>query len=788
MPENHLKPNKEAFLWFGLLVRIIAAAFICFIPYLFLLFVYPVSIIYFLLAFIGIAGLATITRIIQYEKEEYIFLQNKIIRRSGSIFTDKETELLTTNITHVKHILPFIENKLFSTSTIRIEAAGAAGTELKFESIDKGSAMYEYMQNLMQHNGFKLTKKEEIQTESPHILGVIFEILKNTGAGVLLLFYLLSIGGEGLVEVVGFFESAPLLFALVSFFIICLLFAYNIFSFLDLHNRKYTLYNDVVMYEEGFLTKHYAFIPVENLADAATTQSVIDRIFGLYDVKLSCQGAGKEILFKNMKNGLVMEENIDKIIAEKTESQAKATKEKTETKATTSSKEEKATKKTKATKQTKITGNNFTASYKMELLRSVIPYLIAFPFCLIVFPLLFVWGIGLVTTIINTFATTFTIKKNSVQMQYDFIKRQNIEFTLDKVTAIIFQENFMDTWCNTCSIQFWSIGATQPILFKNIKKSSNLYQQMCAKAGMIDNKARYEVKPQFSIATMFKATLPLTALGIGICFVSLIALVFGLWPLIFLPILILLTYIPFIVWRTIWYQRALLQCFDSYIHYKKGIFFREYWYVRYSDIKGLATSKYPASTEGSIKFDIAGERMVQQGKQQQASFISNSFTVRYVPDLEIKNKLMDIILEDHPNASTIGMMEKNPASITQKEIMTVKQDAANSLSIVLGGSIILFPLILLLPITLPLMYWIVKVRSFSLEDKRIVIRSGIFYKRQKSILYGRIDHINMAQGMLNKMFKNGSIHVNTIGSSKREMSVWDIKQHKEFYKELKKHY
>lgn len=55
-------------------------------------------------------------------------------------------------------------------------------------------------------------------------------------------------------------------------------------------------------------------------------------------------------------------------------------------------------------------------------------------------------------------------------------------------------------------------------------------------------------------------------------------------------------------------------------------------------------------------------------------------------------------------------------------------------------------------------------------------------------MFNKINHINFDQGMLNKIFKNGNIEVNTTGSSKTELTIKNIHNFKEFYGVLKKYY
>ena len=64
----------------------------------------------------------------------------------------------------------------------------------------------------------------------------------------------------------------------------------------------------------------------------------------------------------------------------------------------------------------------------------------------------------------------------------------------------------------------------------------------------------------------------------------------------------------------------------------------------------------------------------------------------------------------------------------------------------------------------------------------------MLYKKQTSIVYSKIDHINSSQRFLNKIFKNGNITVNTTGSSRPEMVINNIHDYTEFFDLLKKKY
>ena len=82
----------------------------------------------------------------------------------------------------------------------------------------------------------------------------------------------------------------------------------------------------------------------------------------------------------------------------------------------------------------------------------------------------------------------------------------------------------------------------------------------------------------------------------------------------------------------------------------------------------------------------------------------------------------------------------------------------------------------------------VRAKTYFIQSYRVVKKSGVIYKSQKSVVFSKIDHINKGQGALNKLFKNGSVVINTTGSSRPELVLTNLPSFAEFYEELKKHY
>jgi len=777
MPQSYeLKPNRTAFVNYRFAVRFIYSLIFFLAVYFIINRFFPVSALYFVIVFILVELFSYYSLTVQYKKEKYIFLSNKIIRNGGGIFSDYEVELIVKNITHITMRLPFIENKLFKTGNISIESAGTGVAEVFLRNLDNPKQIYDYIEKLMRYNGFKLTKANLIQQEQPSSVGAFFEVFKNFISTIFIIFFIgVYIGGGGLIDLIT--NNLELVIPIAGL-VLFLLFVRSIFQFLDLKNRVYNLYSDTITYKEGFLSKNYSFIPIENLSDSTLTQTLVDKIFGLYDVRISCQGSQQEIHFKNMVNGPKLEQNIDNLISQTrslvgTEKQQKVQQAQVQKQA--------AYKARPLDVDTRI-----TAEYRMDRKRTLMPLLIVLPIFLILFPLMIVWIIFLVAQIIKMSATRYLVKSNSIEQRYNFISQKNIEFTNEKIMAVVFKESFIDKWFNTCSIHFWSIGSAENIKFTNIKKTPNLYESILAKYGIRTQNALYHMNSNFKISEMLKSTLFITILSVFILIGSLVGTI--IYNTLFLIPLLIITflYITVAIYKSIYYDRSKLTFYKDFIYFTRGIFFKDFYYTLYDNIKDITTVKYPFSKLGSIKFNVAGEHIVQQGKNQ--SMVSNHFKINYIDDIDTKNELIDIIFYQRPNAQQIIQIEQNIQSYSPKPILFSKPDIANSLTGLIIVSVIIFPLIALLPITIPLTIWWVKVKSYSIQPYRVVAKSGILYKKQVSILFNKIDHINYSQGMLNKIFKNGNISINTTGSSTSELIISNIHNFREFYDALKKYY
>lgn len=799
-----LKPDLRAFLFYKTIKSLILWLVVLFIIYFGINtfgayvdktggdgFRMQASVVWMLLA--AIIGLRYLMLSATYKKTKYFFYSNKIIQKGGGLFSDFEKELNLKNITHVEMMLPYIEGKLFGTGSIKVESAGSGTTEIFIKAIKRARDSYENIINLMKESGFKLTRQNLIQEERPHNLAIFFEVFRFFLGTIFFIFFIgidllfdndLDIDAGTVLAKYGSLLSWGIFLVLIGVLIYCVI------RFMDLKQRIYRLYEDAITYSEGFFNKHASIVPFENLADSAISQSFISKIFSLYDVKLSCQGSGKEILFKNMVNGEKLSENIDKLV-DKTKNLVEAGEKEKVQKKEVVAREEKRKAKIEADRE-------FRAEFKMNSFRTWLPVIIVSPILLIFFPVLIIAAIG---NAIRISCNRFQIKKDSAVHVFDFFSKKKTEFSFDKITGIVFKEGILDRWCNTCKTIFWSIGSGTNITFSNLKKDNDFKKNILKKKGVKPQKVLYGLKPKFSFLDMLKANIYLTfifaIITIALFFINPAAAIVALVGLAVLYALMGL-------YKNTYYKKSRLMFHEDYIHFSHGLFWKEDYFIFYNDIKDITTVQYPNSTLGTIRFNVAGETMVKT--QQGQSVRTNAFSIKYVDKIKNWDELIDIIFYFRPQAEKIKELENNPKLTSPEAVHSTKPILANGLlgavfgvvflDVVIGifclamqapgfvyGLVIILNIIILISVVAS-----IKAISYVLQPYRVYEKSGIIFKKQISVTYNKIDFINFSQGALNKMFNTGNITINTVGSSKPEIVIKNISDFKNFYDKLKQEY
>jgi len=803
-PRLELRPNKTAFVayrfWAGTFWTLVFFA----ILYLVSAAILPVSIWYFVAAFLVLRAVTYYSLAVQYRKTSYRFFGKKIIAKTGAILHDRETELVVRNITHVTMVKPFIENKLFGTGRILIELAGSAVVEGYLASVDKPETVYEIVKETMRENGFKLATKNLVQRERPSIVGVLFETI-----GILFVIIVFFLGFLGILIPLFLFLGPLFSFAVPGLVLLAVLGFLGI-RFMDLLKRIYYIYDDTIVYSEGFLTKVHSFIPIENLADSEVTQTLVDKIFGLYDVRISCQGASHEILFKNLVNGPKMEENVDALI-NKTSSLITARSGKEETKVL----EAKGLKIAPGKSARLALEESYTATLKMDMVRSIAPILlgilaliIALVLTAIIIPPLFValllFSISLapfavviafIGIAIKVGATTYFVKPKGMGEKFNFLNSRDVEFSNDKITGIVITRNFIDNWFGTFSARFWSIGATHDIYFANIKETQGLANKLLSKFGIAEQQPIYSTGSKFGLGAFAKSVLPLTVLlPVAIAVAFFFATELALYLVVGLAFLITVV----VMYLNFFYKTSRLSLSKDFVHFSQGIFFKSYYYALYNNIKDITTIRLPFSSLGTIVFNVAGESFVQAGKNK--ALVSHHFKMDFVPAIPTKDELIDLVFYKRPSAQEIQKIEASIEEFSSKQILFAKPAMANPLfwAVLILGALTAASW-LFIPSILPIMLAIdaiailyivlsVRAKSYTIEPYRVLEKRGILYKTQTSIVFTKIDHLKSYQGFTNKLFKNGSITVHTTGSRKPEITIKDLPDFGQFYQTLEKYY
>lgn len=760
------KPQKNAFVtWWSIQISIF------FLPAIIISLVFASyqATLYLIGGILGLIYLLLLAnRRAKFKKTKYQFFEDRIIVHSGGLFSNTENELVLKNVTHVKLIRPWIENKLYSTGRVEIHSAGSAGAEISLTSIAQSEKYYPYVEELLEKRRFTLSNKV-IREEEPAKIGIIFNIIGMiVGIGFFGLFI-------GLPTLIGGLSAFPIPTLIIALGIISLATFIIWATYQDLSRRKYYLCKGVVRYKEGFLTRRDAFIPIQNVTDATQTQGIIDRILELYSVAISCQGSGQEVSFLYMRNGEELAKEIDNQLSQR--------------------KELPTTKKTTKTTAKAVYDTKFTAEFKPSLLRAAMPGIILLPLTLlagmvgIFFPVslaitiqVIIFGaIAIAGVIFNAAITSFAVGKESIRQKTQFLSKKTQEFTLDKVTGVVYKENPFDRLLKTGSTLFWSIGSSSSINFFHVKNMKEILPKLLAKAGIQKEAVKEEITVAYNPIAMIFANIFFIIVFI------LVTLALGVFEpaLMSIPVVLLILTIGMQIWS---YSKYKLTLQESHLTFTKGIFWKEYYYIRYDDIKDLESTKYPIINKGKLQVNVAGEQVIKTDKHQ--SIVSNGFKIPYLKNVKELHNHLDNILGAENNV----VLEDEQALANSVPGMLFFLAIVN----VLGSIALSF-----LPINIPILqfaipvlsilivsFWIIAIKKvrYEVQEGRAVRKSGVIYKRMKSIGFSRINTVGKSQGMFNKMFKNGNVKIHTTGSTSDihpEITLRNAKKHLELYKELK---
>ncbi|WP_193212825.1 PH domain-containing protein [Luteolibacter marinus] len=711
--------------------------------------------------------LAVAGSFVAYRKESYEIQSSRLFCHRGGLVSDQTTELEIRNITHVKLKLPWLRYKIFGVGNLSVETAGNA-QPVVMRAIRGPEAVYAGLQERMKGNGYDLTRRELLHEEQPAVIGALAECFGMAGGGAVAIAYISAI-------FLGASEAAksPVIdtLALAGIGLAGLiLVASVVVHFLDLRRRSYRVFNDVVVYDEGFLTRHHAFIPYENIADSNTRCSFLDRLLGLFDVQVSCQGSGREIKFRRLRNGVALSAAIDHLVVLARGKQKPAA---------SGNSLSSARRARRGEPDPVPAGEAMVAELRMHAGRTLVPLMLLLP----LFP---IWIAAMIQAVIRVACTQYSVRPGSVRHSFRFLTVNDREFAYDKITGVVISRNPWDRLFGTLTVRFWSLGSGQSLEFSHVHAAQFDVEALLRQAGIpAPSPAPHEAKAAFSVFAWLRGglkhlpSLALMAAGIVVAAEQVDRI---LYSLLVLPASIAMGACIVAKLRA---SRQRLLFHDHFVEAEQGVFAKRHFLARYGNIKRLKVTRYPGGETGDLEVFVAGEEVQQQadkGDKNGSVKITRpcSFTSRFLPDVSGTGLLLDDILD--------GRADPTPRAVSAEPLellLESKRAVGNAVVKLILLSILLLPLVVLLPLTIPLTVWRVKRWRYRVDPSRVVAAWGIFYRSESSILLDRVDSLQQSQGPVNKLFRNGNVTLMTAGSSKPDLKLPDASSFPDLYRTIR---
>ncbi len=698
---------------------------------------------------VGLAGLTAWTGQVAWTKEHYEVHDDHLVAHSGGVASDRTLTLDLKKVTHVKQRLPWFRYRFFDVGDVIVESAGSTKAEVVFRSVEDPDGLTATLRGLLQENGFALGARNLIRRETPSTLGTLIECGSiGFGAGTFLAWA--SLGATG-IFVPGATDGVGLLLvALGGLLAFSGLGCWLVLHFFDLKQRTYEVFDDVVEYREGFLSRTNAFIPFENLADASTKQTFVDQVLGLYDVKVSCQGSGSEVSFRRLAGGKEMQAALRSLVDGAQARRALALQETQDSEEATSPLSP-----ARPPAQQVPADQLWTADLRMQPLRALL-------------------GKG----ILRALGTKYTVGNASVASRYELIGQQQLEFAYDKVTGVQVRTGPLDALFGTFTVRIWSIGSATPLDLAHVQRSAINLPALLRQAGVPGGAVRATLLASPGPGVWLRAhpVALITALVVLATSVAL-SLATG-QPAALLGLLFILLWAlacPIALARA---RRQVLTLHDHHVEHRSGIFFRRHVYARYDDVKKLEVRRYLGGTAGHLRVYLAGETAAQTKNGKSAGITQNSFTAHYLPDVTpLPGTLDRLLLGELPPEE---VLVENPAPTGQE----YRPALANALVPLVLLGLPLPPLLLLIPGTV----LGVLRRVYRIEARRVVREEGVLSRNHTSVLFDRIDSLDQGQGLVGKVFKNGTVTLMTAGSSRPDLVLRDTPSFQELHQQIRTQY
>lgn len=852
------RPEKKAFVTYGFIQSFVAVLILYLFIFLALRIVPKVPHIFVWGGVLTLSTLflvwRTVSLSVQFSKESYTLMDERIVAKGGGILTAYEKELLIKNITHVELVFPFIEYQFFQTGYLRIQAAGGDDVEIFMRSISASQEMYQQIMDRMQANGFSVACNQLVEEDKPEITGVwigtigqLFAALSMAAWMGSVLFTTLQSARKATAVNIGW--EVVVLIVLIALALLL----YLIYNHGRMMNQEYKMFTDAVESRTDFLTVRHILIPMENLSDSSIHQGLLARIFGFYHLLISCQGSGAEITFKYLEYAEQWKYSLDAQLQAMLELQ----------------KQQQAERELSGSDRPVLhkpvfktdRDESFTASLKMDVryLAASAAFwaglglgalLVGFVFQgnvgqLLSDPSAFFQGsssertlqhflglffilsgvlfcfLAFLRTIMAVFlytSYTFHIHPLSFESSFQFITQKKTIFNTDKVTGVIVHQGPIEKLLGVCSIEFWSVGAGDRLRFSHIQKDDELLARIKAKVNIHTQERIQTVPIRITLIDFLKARsfrlLTLTLIVATQTFTT--PYIWYVWG-----VLLALTFA--VEWLQVRFYSLSLS--EDSLCFKRGILFKDTFWIHYEDVKYISSTRYPLTTTGRLTFDITGEHIIKTDKGEHK--VSNRFHIDYVPQIlghylamdhllsqTISLEQIDEVVTHHADEPPSIQHESKPQMAQTWLTLAVPVLLLNSIIIgayvamqsgwvfsasewltiqqsTVGRTILTWSTPILVLFDLCVLTFITAyVRSirYILDDRKVCKEWGVFFKSKLGIHFVDIDYIGKDQNPINKLFSTENITVNTIGSSQTDLTLSAVEDARSFYNALQKAY
>ncbi|MFU8806492.1 MAG: PH domain-containing protein, partial [Bradymonadaceae bacterium] len=690
-----------------------------------------------------------------YSKISYTIGPDRLVFRGGGLAWSREVEIEIEKITQVKLRQSLWEKMVFGTGTVSIDAAGSTGYGVSFSHIAAPDALCEELQERMRARGFSLQRRRLVVKERPSLIACVASVLPGlfwtfiAGLVVLALTSAIlgqSIGAEnprhfldlmsGEVEQVldgsseeeimevaearrtGVIGAAilGLLYSIIAFF--------SFLSVIKMRRRFYSLYDDVIDYEQRFWTRVRRIIPIENVTNVTFNQGLLKRLLGIADVTISTQGATGTLGFKWMPRG----PNFVSLLQRCMDGE--------EVGEVDGADEDPAQSEDRLELRMSM-GRALTTHVLVRLLRNVIP-VIVFGAAAVGFYYLGMqhieepealeqvryWGaivlavflllpilfqiVRLPATFARIRATRYVIDPKSIRSTYTLLSREETRFATEKITAVTVRQDLCDLIFRTATINFRSIGSDEALRFMHIPLAQLDLPRIAGYIGLAQSEATPTVVARFSPARWFVAR---GRLFIFYLFAALAALPFALiHPVaLVLPALILVAG-PLGDFFKQWADssRGELTLHDDHVVLRRGWLRTFAFMASYENLKHIRSMTCPVGDWGELRLHAG------TGAAGILRYIDEPWKIHDQLDQLMHKKGCD-----------------EPLDMTARS--THRPALANSLVGLLAASFFFCPFLALLPFTLAWTVLAQRRTSYVIEAQRVVVFSGILWRWKQTV-------------------------------------------------------